>query len=242
MRSKELLKKVRKDAKVSKEQALRQALHKRKANSKTVNELKDVLNTLVAEISNDNTASHLKLKALALTNKETFAGYTKGHLRYLFLVYSIPFSKSKSKKVLSMQLADKIISCERIPAQEMVSKSLMERVLRLHDEGKKVDAVSLGIEATAVVHKAQSANYIAQEGTSLQAERSNTDREGIRLRRQRFKPSENQDQILQEDNRAHDGKVPKELRSRRAIEFNVDETQIQRWHLTCNKNKPLTAE
>ncbi len=69
MRSKELIKKIRRDVKVGKEQALRQALHKRKENSTAVNELKDVLNALIADNSNDKIASHLQLKALALGSK-----------------------------------------------------------------------------------------------------------------------------------------------------------------------------
>lgn len=238
MRSKEFLKKLKRDVKVSKDKALRQALTEKKSKAKTSDGLKKLLNDLVDDTSDGKVAGHLRLKAHALTRKDAFIGYTKGQLCYLFLVYGLQFLKSRKKKALSEQLHGKVISVDRVVCPEVLTKSKFNDALCYYNEGRKVDLVLLEITtATAEDQASATADRAVDRDEAIQIVDNPTPPIEPRQRLKKFKPTIEQEQILRADNERHAGKVPKELRVQRAAEFSVNESQVQRWHNSFNKRQ-----
>ena len=147
MRSKEFLKKVKRDLKFSKNEALRKALQTRKTKGRESESLKKMIDDLLEDKSPCKLASHLKIKARALTGKDAFTGFSKAHLNFLFLSYGISFKKSKKKKALSELLQMKVAGCEALPCSHTATRAIFNKALQLYNEGKKVNYVSLGISA-----------------------------------------------------------------------------------------------
>lgn len=226
MRSKELIKKVKNEVKHTKDKALRQALMQRKAKGETTEKLTKLLDSLADDSSHNKLASHLRMKAYAMSDS-SFVGFSKGKLCFLFLVYDIRFTKSKSKKFLSKRLYDKIVSTEMIPRHDIATRPVMEKALTLYEEGKKVDSTSLGLIEAPMNRPAEvRPNDVTANMNTLSEETREAGQPQTRPRLQRFKPNEEQEQILQRDSERYEGKVPKRMRTERAIEFGVQETQV----------------
>ena len=235
MRSKELIKKVKNEIKQTKDKALRQALTERKAKGETTEKLTKLLGSLVDDSSHNKMASHLRLKAFAMSDS-SFVGYSKGKLCFLFLVYDLRFMKSKSKKFLSKRLVDKIASTEMIPRHDIATRQVMEKALTLYEEGKKVDSTSLGLNEAPINRPTEvRPNDVLANMNTVSDGTHGVGQPQARPRLQRFKPSEEQEQILRRDSERYEGKVPKRVRTDRANEFGVQESQIQRWLTSYKK-------
>lgn len=240
---------------VAKNDALRQALTKKKSKGEASQGLKKLLSDFIDDSTEEKMTGHLLMKAHALRSKTAFNGFTKAELSFLYLSYGIAFKKSFKKRQLSEDLQEKISIMEKIPHQEVVTRGNLENTIRLFNEGKVICLASLGI----VVNEERSTNENPVNDTMLEAqnvenvelrgESSNenasaprTNAEPPRLQRAQkrprlrpFKATKSQEDILRSDNQSHEGKVPKNLERQRVIEFGIDVTQVRRWHLNFNK-------
>lgn len=232
MRSKELIKKVKQEVKYTKDQALRQALTKKKEKGATSQKLKELLESIVNDKSEEKLVGHLKMKAHALDDKTAFIGYTKGQLNYLCILYNVPFKKSTSKTLLNTQLIEKVSAVDKLPHPTAASKRIMDTALRLYAEGKKATIRTLGLRVE------QGAAENANEDIVIPAVPDNslaTNRQPVRERLNRFRATKEQEELLIKDFNEHSGKVPKQVRVIRATEFGIQESQVLRWLKSYSK-------
>eukprot|EP00112_Aurelia_sp_Birch-Aquarium-sp1_P024390 Seg7697.1 transcript_id=Seg7697.1/GoldUCD/mRNA.D3Y31 product="hypothetical protein" protein_id=Seg7697.1/GoldUCD/D3Y31 len=124
----------------------------------------------------------------------------------------------------------------------LAKKAMFGKVLKLYNEGRKINKENLGMQIDFPVVPASAEDEIeppAMEDNLLplvmrEVVAANPHVASNRARAKPFKPTGEQQQQLMADNERFLGKVPKTMREQRALEFGINEAQIHHWHKKHN--------
>ena len=229
MRTKEFIKVVKRTMKYHKTQAHRQKV-KKKAEKKNERVIPQNLREMAQDTSDGKMVSHYTLKAMAVKGLDAFSKLSKEELHLLIHVYSLRFSKSKTKKMLIELLIEGINGKDSIPHPEMLTVEelqLREKECsrcKVQGNGDHIEIANPQLQSTGDNRLQASSAVNHDNAVALNQQRQ--------TRRKQFRPTTEQIAVLVQDNK---DSCNLHILETRARDFSVDISQIRSWHQRYRK-------